>query len=489
MLGRSLLISISTIFLLVGGCLYLGELRKEGQDPIDHHMGRHKEGAQFDSEMNSSTDVSTSDPTLLREASALPSKSKENSVSTKSKDSAERTLELGKVEAPQKVIKDEPKVILNDPALSLAWGLKPLEAQKAWEVSQGNKDIKACVIDTGADVFHEDLSANIWINPGESGLDSKKRPKETNQEDDDGNGFVDDVRGWNFVSNNGDLSDHHGHGTHIAGIIGAQAGNGKGIAGIAPRVSLVILKYFDPMVPNTDVLATTVAAIRYSIKVGCSIINYSGGGNLPNEEEKKAIDEARAKGILFVAAAGNERSNSDNHRYYPADYGLDNIISVTAIDPKTQVLPSSNFGVETVDLAAPGQKILSTVPNNSYSELTGTSQATAFVTGAAILIEGLRPNFSYDEVKKYILSTGDQIPGLESKTRTSRRLNLFKALTMLDSSVSVSGTIVRNSPGSFSSSERLEAQPFMVSPDRQIANFAKELEKKIQQKMQAEKKD
>lgn len=372
----------------------------------------------------------------------------EEELASKAMKNSQRPLELTK--ASKSEVSNETRVMMNDPAIHQAWGLKKSDATRAWEVSLGSRQIVVAVIDTGVDVKHEDLSQNLWKNPGETGLDSKGRDKATNGVDDDGNGFTDDVYGWNFVSNNSDLTDNHGHGTHIAGIIGAEAGNGKGIVGIAPQVSMMTLKYFDPKVPNTDNLKNTVNAIRYVVKmktkygVPVGIINYSGGGTEASTEERAAVEEARQAGILFVAAAGNERSNSDKHKYYPADYGLSNIISVTAIDPSTEVLPSSNYGIQTVDIAAPGQNILSTLPKNSYGYMTGTSQATAFVTGAAVLVMAHKENFDPEDVKKYVLSTGDSEMSLLAKCRTSRKLNLFKALTVLDSGVGVSGVVAAN---------------------------------------------
>lgn len=364
------------------------------------------------------------------------------SQSSSSKDDS-RLFE-SKITSKTHKVTDEPSALFNDPAISQAWGLKKSDAARAWSVSKGSRDIIVAVIDTGIDVKHEDLANNLWRNPGETGLDANGRDKASNGIDDDGNGFVDDVYGWNFVSNNNKLDDNHGHGTHIAGIIGAEAGNGKGISGIAPEVSLMILKYYDPKVPGTDNLKNTVAAIRYAVANGAHIINYSGGGTEFSKEEHDAIAEADKKGILFVAAAGNERSNSDQHHYYPADYKLKNIISVTAIDPSTEVLASSNYGVETVDIAAPGQNILSCLPGNSYGYMTGTSQATAFVSGAAALVMASKQSYGAYDTKKYILSTGDAQAQLAAKTRTSRQLNLYKALTILDSGVSASGAITVN---------------------------------------------
>lgn len=352
-----------------------------------------------------------------------------------------REIELGYVKEQTDKVSNEPSALFNDPAIKQAWGLKKSDAARAWSVTQGSKATIVAVIDTGIDVNHEDLKANLWVNPGESGKDAQGRDKATNGIDDDGNGFIDDVNGWNFVSNNNKLDDNHGHGTHIAGIIGAEAGNQKGISGIAPQVSLMTLKYFDPKVPNTDNLKNTIAAIHYAVKMGAHIINYSGGGTDYSQEEHDAVKLAETKGILFVAAAGNERSNSDQHHYYPADYKLKNIISVTAIDPTTQVLSSSNYGVDTVDIAAPGQNILSCLPHNSYGLMTGTSQATAFVTGAAVLVMSHKNQyFQAEEIKNYILSTGDTSSSLVAKTRTARQLNLFKSLTILGGETAISGT-------------------------------------------------
>jgi thermitase len=353
-------------------------------------------------------------------------------------------LEESKITSKTENVENEPSALFNDPAINQAWGLKKSDAGRAWSVSKGNRDIIVAVIDTGADVKHEDLDTNIWTNPGETGVDAKGRNKASNGIDDDGNGFIDDVHGWNFVSNNGILTDNHGHGTHIAGIIGAKAGNNKGISGISPEISLMILKYYDPKVAGTDNLKNTIASIHYAVKMGAHIINYSGGGTEYSQDEKDAIMEAERKGILFVAAAGNERSNSDQFKYYPADYGLSNVVSVTAIDPSTEVLSSSNYGTETVDIAAPGQNILSCLPGNAYGYMTGTSQATAFVTGAAALVMARREAFKAVDIKKYILSTGDAQASLSTKTRTSRQLNLYKSLTILDQGVGLTGISATN---------------------------------------------
>ncbi len=353
-----------------------------------------------------------------------------------------REFEKSEVISKQDKVENEPSALFNDPAIKQAWGLKKSDAARAWKVTHGSKNVVVAVIDTGIDINHEDIKSNLWKNPGETGLDKNGKDKASNGIDDDKNGYVDDVYGWNFVGSTNDLTDNHGHGTHIAGIIGAEAGNQKGISGISPEVSLMIIKYYDPKVTNTDNLKNTINSINYAIKMGAQIINYSGGGTDYSQEEFEAVKKAEKNGILFVAAAGNERSNSDQFHYYPADYKLTNIISVTAMDPSKDVLSTSNFGTETVDIAAPGQNIISTLPGNSYGFMTGTSQATAFVTGAAVLVKANKPDFKFDDIKKYILSTGDASPTLALKTRTSRSLNLFKALTILDQGMSANGVMV-----------------------------------------------
>lgn len=356
-----------------------------------------------------------------------------------------RSTELGKPVPTKKKPDKEMEVLLNDPAISAGWGLKMTEAQKAWRISQGSREIVVCVIDTGADIRHPDLVKNLWTNAGETGKDKLGRDKATNNLDDDGNGLRDDVHGWNFVKNNNDLKDEHGHGTHIAGIIGAEGGNGIGVSGVSPKVSLMILKYYDAKGSEMNNLVNTVKAIDYAVNKDCNIINYSGGGIAPSTEEKAAIERAMKKGILFVAAAGNERSNSDVRKYYPADYGLANILSVTAVDRFQNVLPSSNWGEQTVDIAAPGNDIISTLPNGQYGYMTGTSQATAFATGVAALVMANNASLrKADQIKKYLTRTGDTDEKLTGKTRYRKRLNSYKALAIQDSDLDFTGVRVDN---------------------------------------------
>lgn len=407
-----------------------------------------------------------------------------------------RQTPLGKAIPAKAESTKEIDALLNDPAMSQKWDLKSIQTQEAWVKHRalGSKDVKVCVIDTGVDVNHPDLKPNLWTNPGETGRDQFGRDKATNQIDDDADGCVDDVHGCNFIANNGDLTDHHGHGTHIAGAIGAAGGaNGRGAIGVSPHVTLIIAKYYDPESTNNNNLVNTVRAIRFCVSKGANIINYSGGGLEPSDKEREAIALAREKGILFVAAAGNEQSNSDVKKYYPADYGLDNIISVTAFDEDRNVLPSSNYGEQSVDIAAPGKRIYSTLPGGNYGYMTGTSQATAVVTGVAALIKARFVDFDAQRIIRHITETGDLEPNkLAGKTRYQKRLNAYRALAILDDGANVSGNIPVNTAnipkGQFSIGQQDlqndDSRPTIRDPAN-LSGFGKDLRDLINQREQA----
>ena len=298
------------------------------------------------------------------------------------------------------------------------------------------KEIVIAVIDTGIDIRKNDLASKLWINPGESGPDIHGKNKQNNQIDDDHNGFVDDVSGWDFSSASNATQDHHGHGTHIAGVI----------AGLAPRAKILPLKYYDPKnQPANDVsgnISTTVQAIRYAIKMHVDIINYSGGGAGKDQEEEQAIRAAEKAGILVVAAAGNDGRNTDSKGYFPASYLSKNIISVASLDSNSKILDSSNYGVSTVDLGAPGKNIVSNFLNGAQLPMTGTSQATAVVTGTAaqILVDQQLP---YECVKAIIISSVDASTGLVNKTNSGGSLNRQRALSTKTQRQNALGTYIQ----------------------------------------------
>ncbi|MEZ4750553.1 MAG: S8 family serine peptidase [Bdellovibrionota bacterium] len=224
----------------------------------------------------------------------------------------------------------------------------------------------------------------------------------------------------------------HGHGTHIAGIIASAAANGAGVSGVCPNVSIMALKYYDNSVLGYNNLQNTVKAIEYAIRNGAQIINYSGGGSDPAPIEAMAVKKAGEKGILFVAASGNDGRNNDWMPYYPASYELDNIISVASVDQANKLLSSSNYGKKTVDMAAPGLGILSTLPSSRFGTMSGTSQATAFVTGAAALLASQQPShFDYLKVRSWLLrSSGDISGGRTKKFMTAGTLQVGEALRL-----------------------------------------------------------
>ena len=304
------------------------------------------------------------------------------------------------------------------------WGLSLTNTFSAREISRESSRVVVAVVDTGIDPHHPSLSENLWVNEGEI---------PDNGIDDDKNGYVDDVHGWNFAENNNDIGDRHGHGTHIAGIIRSSAPNAK----------LMILKYYSPKATGPANLANTVRALAYAVKMKARIINYSGGGTNKYDEEEKVILEIQKCNILLVAAAGNERNDSDITPFYPADYGYSNIASVTAIDENQSVLPSSNYGKKTVDLAAPGKDIYSALPGGKFGLMTGTSQATAFVTGAAALYLGQNPGVTDPEkVISVLTKTGFYNSQLIGKTKNETRLDMYRSLIMKDQDQTAFGDLL-----------------------------------------------
>ncbi len=327
--------------------------------------------------------------------------------------------------------------------------------------------INVAVIDTGIDYTHPELKENIWVNQGETGsweppkgmaaLGYDCRDKSCNGIDDDGNGFIDDVVGWDFVHDVPLPYDTHGHGTHISGIISAASANGIGTTGVCPRATIMPLKYYDNSGAGYNNLNNTVRAIQYAVKMGAHIINYSGGGSDPAPAERAAVSEARKRGVLFIAAAGNEGRNNDRIPYYPASYGLDNIVSVASVNKKNELLPSSNYG-KTVHVAAPGMMILSTLPAGRFGTMSGTSQATAFVTGeAALLASQLKddPRSHYTAIREWVISGTKPLKGNEARNVVAgglisvpSALTLEKKSSISAPSIAVKPMIVEKTPSS-----------------------------------------
>ena len=321
----------------------------------------------------------------------------------------------------------------NDPSFDLLWGMRntgqfggaigaDIDAVDAWDLATGSSDVVVGMIDTGIDYTHPDLAANIYVNTGEIA---------GNGIDDDGNGFIDDVRGWDFVNNDNNPMDDNLHGTHTAGTVGAVGDNGIGVVGVCWHVRLMPLKFLSSF--GSGSYADAISAIEYGIRMHVKILSNSWGGFGYSDALRSAIADADAAGILFVAAAGNADVDTDVTPFYPAAYDLPNIISVAATTPSDDKAFFSNFGATTVDLGAPGTQTLSTVPSGGYAYLQGTSMACPHVAGALALLYSRFPLLTPQAAKTHLMNSTDRIPGLNGLCVSGGRLNLFRALQGPDS--------------------------------------------------------
>jgi subtilisin family serine protease len=323
-------------------------------------------------------------------------------------------------------------LVPDDPLHGELWGLRntgqlggvpgaDIEAEAAWDITVGSRDVLVGVIDTGIDYTHPDLAANIWTNPGEI---------PGNHVDDDFNGYVDDVHGWDFLNRDDDPMDDHDHGTHVAGTIGAVGNNAVGVAGVSWNVTLVALKIL-----NADGYGSTAAAIEaveYAAAMGIDVTNNSWGGGGYSQALLEVIAAAGQGGSLFVAAAGNDSVNMDYQPSFPAAYTEPSIVSVAATDPVDGLAWFSNYGPTSVDLGAPGDSILSTLPGSTYERFSGTSMAAPHVTGVAALLRAIRPGIPVAALKRALLDFTDLLPSLAGRTVTGGRLNAYRSLASLD---------------------------------------------------------
>lgn len=288
----------------------------------------------------------------------------------------------------------------------------------AWEITKGDKTIPMAVIDTGIDYSHPDLKDQMWIN--------KKEANGISGVDDDGNGFVDDIYGFDFANNDSDPFDDHGHGTHVAGTIGSSH-NTSGIRGVMGNVSLISIKYLPKNGPGTT--ENAIKCIDYALKMKAKIINASWGGGSYDPLLFEAIKTANQKGIIFVAAAGNKGENNDVKPHYPSDYNSPNIISVAATDALDGLTFQSNYGENSVHIAAPGKSIYSTLPENKYGNMNGTSASAAFITGALGLLISKEKNLSVEQIKKRVMETSIPLESLRGKiNKGSGRLDAYNLL-------------------------------------------------------------
>lgn len=298
----------------------------------------------------------------------------------------------------------------NDTHFAKQWGLKnvgkvgaDIHALEGWAAGMGSERVVVAITDTGIDYRHPDLRDNMWTKPGTT-----------------------DVHGINTITGKEDPLDdaYVTHGTHCAGIIGAVGGNNQGIVGVNWRVALMGAKFLNSQ--GGGDLANAIKAIDWAVEHGAQVISASWGGGPSSRLLEDSIRRAGQRGIVFVAAAGNEANNNDARPTYPASYNLDNIIAVAATDSNDRLADFSNFGATKVLLAAPGVEIYSTLKSNSYGNLDGTSMAAPHVTGAVALLLAREPNLSPTEVRARIAKAVDKVAGLAGKVATGGRLNIAK---------------------------------------------------------------
>lgn len=318
----------------------------------------------------------------------------------------------------------------NDANYTSQWGLSnrglsgglvgaDIGAEQAWSYGTSS-NVVVGIIDTGIDYNHPDLVANIWRNGSEivgNGID------------DDRNGYIDDTRGWDFANNDADPMDDNGHGTHVAGIVGASGNNGQGISGVTWNVKLMPLKFMDA--DGSGSLSDAIEAVNYARTMGAKIINASWGGGGFSQALQRAISQFQTSGGIFVAAAGNESSNNATTPAYPANYT--GVVSVGASTRSDLLAGFSNFG-SNVTIVAPGSSILSTLPNNRYGTLSGTSMASPFVAGALALLWGQNPTASASAITQAVLEHTDNV--LRGSTSQYGRLDVGKAAAALKGNTS-----------------------------------------------------
>ncbi|WP_421877886.1 cadherin domain-containing protein [Pacificispira sp.] len=321
----------------------------------------------------------------------------------------------------------------NDPSIGSLYGLNKIGAYDAWDRQTGSEDVVVAVIDSGIDIDHEDLRDNLWVNEGEIWGDGI---------DNDGNGYIDDYNGYDFVNNRGigpgyARDDDNGHGTHVAGTIAAQGNNGVGISGVAWNASLMAVKVLDQNGDGT--IADIVEGIRYATMMEARVSNNSYGGygyRGSYSSISSAINEARTAGSIFVAAAGNDSFDNDTYNnysysyfsHYPSSFTQSNVVAVASTTSSDSLSSFSNYGRYSVDLGAPGSSIYSTYTGGGYRSLSGTSMATPHVTGAIALLLSEDPSMTYSQAIDAILDNVDRVSSLNGRSTSGGRLNVAAAL-------------------------------------------------------------
>ncbi|HEX8501554.1 MAG TPA: S8 family peptidase, partial [Pyrinomonadaceae bacterium] len=324
------------------------------------------------------------------------------------------------------------QVTPDDPRFAEQWALRnegraeggrgsDVRALPAWQAATGSAATLIAVLDSGVDFTHPDLRANEWNNPRE----------QENGRDDDRDGYVDDLHGWDFVADGAAVTDVSGHGTAVAGIIAAEGNNGVGTSGVMWRAGLMSLRVLDSN--GAGDVAAAVEAIDYAVAHGAQVINCSWGTGAPSESLREALARAGAAGVVVVASAGNAGRDVDAAPYYPASYGLSNVISVAATDAADRLASWSNWGAAGVKVAAPGVGVLTTAKGGGYEAVTGTSAAAPVVAGIAGLIKSLRPSLKAERTREAVVQTARAVPGLAGKVEAGGVADAAAALALIAS--------------------------------------------------------
>ncbi len=312
-----------------------------------------------------------------------------------------------------------------EPYYNLEWGLKnrtypqvDVNAEAAWKITKGDANVTVAVVDSGIDYTHSDLKANVWRNAKEIA---------NNRIDDDRNGYVDDIIGWNFHDNNNLPYDYLSHGTHVSGIIAAPENN-YGITGVSPKVKIMPLKVFGST-GNMSNMSNLLRALQFADKNKANIVNLSLSGRGFSRSLYDVMNSLR--NTLFVCAAGNNGFNTDTNPCFPASYILPNNITVASIERNGAISSFSNYGIKTVDVAAPGSGIYSTIPGNRFGYMSGTSMAAPFVAGVAALIKSYKKNLTPQQIISVIEKNTKPLTSLRGRVKTGGLVNAGKALNSL----------------------------------------------------------
>jgi subtilisin family serine protease/alpha-tubulin suppressor-like RCC1 family protein len=342
----------------------------------------------------------------------------------KGKDSFKYTVTDGTITSSEKTV----EIIIsdalapNDPGFDSLYSMIKISALPAWQIKKDCSGAKIAVLDTGIDYNHPDLSSNILVNSAET---------PNNGIDDDANGYVDDYYGYNFAERNGDPMDDEGHGTHVAGTIAAIGNNQLGITGICQTAQMIPVRFLNNKGEGTS--SDAIDAIDYAVSRGVKVINASWGGGLLSQGMKDAIERAKTAGVIFVAASGHDGRDNDINPHFPSSYDNTNIVSVTATNHNDDIAyiggKRANIGRKTVDIAAPGTGILSTVLEQDYKSFSGTSMATPLVAGAVALYASKHPTYTVDQILFDLKIWGvDYLPSTFQKMSSHGRLNLFRLM-------------------------------------------------------------